>query len=120
MKRDMDLIRSILLTVEGDPGLVGERFIAYTSSDFPGYSQQEIDYHIDLLFEAGLVAGMPNANPRPLITKLTWQGHEFVSSTRDPDVWSKVKERTKGLPDIALSVTWELAKAELKKKLGLN
>jgi hypothetical protein len=34
-------------------------------------------------------------------------------------VWAKVKERTKGIPDIAISVMWELAKAELKKKLGL-
>jgi len=30
-----------------------------------------------------------------------------------------VKERTKGIPEVAISVMWELAKAELKKKLGL-
>ena len=120
MKRDMDLIRSILLTVEDDPSMIGTRYRAYSHSDFPGFSEAEIDYHVDLLFEAGLVAGMPDANPHPLINRLTWQGHEFIGSTSDPDVWAKVKETTQGIPDIAISVVWELAKAELKKKLGLS
>jgi hypothetical protein len=119
MKRDMDLIRSILLTVESDPVMTGSQFTAYNTSDFPGHSQVEINYHIDLLFEAGFVAGMPDSNPGPLITKLSWQGHEFIAATKDPDVWRRVKDRIKGVADVGLPVLIELGKDELKKKLKL-
>ncbi|MGA8491416.1 MAG: DUF2513 domain-containing protein [Terriglobales bacterium] len=89
-------------------------------SDFPGHAQQEIAYHIDLLFEADLVKGIATLDaPAAAISRLTWQGHEFIADTRDPDVWDKVKERTKGLTDVGITLAWELAKAELKKKLGL-
>jgi Hypothetical protein (DUF2513) len=117
MKRDMDLIRSILLTVEDDPGMTGQRFIAYNRSDFPGHTQEEINYHIDLPFEGRLVAGMPNANPVPLITKLTWGGHEFIAATKDPDVWQRVKDRLKGVAGVGIPLVLEVAKDEIKKKL---
>src|SRR6266496_5398258 len=119
MNRDMDLVRSILLTVEADPSMTGSRLEAYNTSHFPGHSQEEINYHIDLLFEAEYVDGLPNATPQPLIKKLTWKGHEFIAATKDPDVWEKVKDRIKGVTDVAFPVLLDLAKAEVKKKLGL-
>jgi hypothetical protein len=35
-------------------------------------------------------------------------------------VWEKVKQQVAGIPTVAISVVWELAKAELKKKLKLS
>jgi len=121
VKRDMDLIREILLKVEADPELQGSRFKVFDTSDFAGHSQEEITYHIDLLFENDFVKGIETLDaPAPAISRLTWQGHEFIADTSDPGIWASVKERTKGLPDVAIAVIWELAKAEVKKKLGLS
>src|SRR5437870_338638 len=57
VKRDMDLIRDILLKAEADPKMNGSRFVVFDTSDFEGHSQDEIAYHIDLLFEEDFVKG---------------------------------------------------------------
>ncbi len=120
VKRDMELIRDILLKVEGDPRMDGSRFVVFDTSDFEGYSQAEIAYHIDLLFENDFVKGVATLDaPAAAISRLTWRGHEFIADTRDPGIWEKVKERTKGLPDVAISAIWEIAKAEVRKRLNL-
>ena len=75
MERDMDLIRDILLKVAADPELDGSRFKLFDTSDFEGYSQEEIAYHIDLLFEADFVKGVASLDaPAPAISRLTWEG----------------------------------------------
>jgi hypothetical protein len=120
VKRDMDLIRDILRKVEADPRMDGSRYVVFDTSDFEGHSQAEIAYHIDLLFENDFVKGIATLDaPAAAISRLTWQGHEFLADISAPDVWEKVKERTKGLPEVGITLVWELAKAELKKKLGL-
>jgi hypothetical protein len=54
-----------------------------------------------------------------MVTKLTWEGHEFLDDIKDSSVWESTKARIAGLPGVALAVMAELAKAEIKKKLGL-
>ena len=119
MKRDVDLIRSILLAVETDAEMDGSVYKRYDPSDFPNYTQEEINYHVDLILEANLAIGSHTIAEPPSLSRLTWEGHEFTGSASDPDVWARGKERTKSFPDIALSVVWEIAKAEMKRKLGL-
>lgn len=119
VKRDMDLVRDILLKVEEDPTLNGYTFKTCSTADFEGHSEAEITYHIDLLFEVGFIDGARSLNPVPAISRLTWQGHEFIAATKDPRIWASVKERLKGLPDVALPVIFEIAKAEIKKYLKL-
>lgn len=55
----------------------------------------------------------------PVVNKLTWQGHELLDDIRDPDIWNKTKERAKVLSGVGVAFVWEIAKAEIKKKLGL-
>lgn len=50
MKRDMHLARAILLWAEAQP-----RARLNSNPDLPGYSQDEIAYHVHLLQQAGLV-----------------------------------------------------------------
>jgi hypothetical protein len=121
MERNMDLIRDILLKVAADPQLDGSHYRIFDTTDFEGPSQQEIAYHIDLLFEEGFVKGIANlSGPAPAISRLTWEGHEFVDNIRDSGIWTNVKERVKGLPSVAIAIVAELAKAEMKKHLGLG
>ena len=54
-----------------------------------------------------------------MISKLTWEGHEFVDDIKDSGIWANTKARVEGLSGVALSVVAEIAKAEIKKRLGL-
>jgi len=119
VQRDMDLIRSVLLFVEQDPQLDGIHPAALESTDFPGHSQAQVDYHVKILIKGGFLEGSTMMNAPPVVLSLTWNGHEFIGSISDQGIWEKVKGRIAGLPDVALSVVWELGKSELKKKLGL-
>jgi hypothetical protein len=118
VKRDMDLIREILLRVEADPTLNGSIYKAFDASEFSGRSQEEIVYHIDLLIEDNLVIGIRD-HEESAISRLTSRGHDFVADIKDPSIWANVKERVKGLPGLTIMLVWEIAKAELRKKLGL-
>ena len=92
MKRDMDLIREILLAIEAYP-----KSDAYDLNlSFPGHSKDEISYQCRLLFDAGmidpksiLVAGEPD---EWMIKGLTWAGHEFLEASRDDSRWNKAKK----------------------------
>jgi hypothetical protein len=83
MKRDMDLIRDLLLHVESDPRFDGQRWVSPdTPRDFDpsgNHSMEEVTYHLDLLIEAGFLKGKPGAGfHAPLINRLTREGHEFL------------------------------------------
>jgi hypothetical protein len=55
----------------------------------------------------------------PAVSRLTWEGHEFLDNIKDVGVWEKTKERLQGIPGVALTVVAALAEAEIKKRLGL-
>ena len=122
MKRDMDLIRTILLKVEADETLSGS-FQAVNAATFgiTDHTDTEVIYHVVMLVEAGfLVGNIKLANVGQIvISKLTWNGHEFLDDIRDPEIWRKTKERAKSVASVGLGFLWEIAKAEVKTKLGL-
>jgi Hypothetical protein (DUF2513) len=120
VERNMDLIREMLLRVAADPKLDGgSRYVFDSTDNLGNYSQEELNYHVDLLLGAGFIEGNPDSTPNPTISKLTWKGHEFVDTIRDSGIWNSVKERLKGLSSVALSVVADLAIAEAKKKLKM-
>lgn len=119
MKRDMDLIRRLLLDLEKTPP--GEEPV-FNTGEFP---QELVGYHKHLLVEAGLAEGAPiesfgNSPPSAFLTHLTWEGHDFVDAARDESVWSKTTASVRGKVG---SVTFDLLKqlliATAKGQLGL-
>jgi hypothetical protein len=115
MKRDMNLIRLLLLETEGeDP-----------KPDLSPYSGEQRVYHSALLIEAGLIDGqiIPNAIGLPARTvslRLTWNGHEFLDAARNDTVWHKASERVKksGV-DVTLSLLKEILNHILRQSLNL-
>jgi hypothetical protein len=88
MKRDMDLIRQILLRVEE-----GERTVATED-----YTEDQILYHCELAIEAGLlegrvIRGAQGGVAAARIRKLTWAGHEFLDAARDQKIWNQAKRK---------------------------
>ena len=122
MKRDMEVVRTLLMQVADNSQFNGRGIYSATADEFPveGFSCEEIDYHFSLLFGAGLLDGKHNLSPGFVIKGVTWNGHEFLDATRDPDVWEKTKARAKGVSNTGMGILLEIAKAEIKTKLGLG
>lgn len=91
MKRDPDLIREILFRVEASEDSLREAALI-----FPGRSERQVCYHVQLLIEAGLVLGRVNYADNRIhsmfISRLTWDGHEFIEAARNDNAWRKAKE----------------------------
>jgi hypothetical protein len=121
MKRDMDLIRDLLLHIESNPLFDGQSWVTPavpSEMGISGHSIEEIYYHLVLLIEAGYLKGKTGM-VEPVICRMTWDGHEFLGSITDPGIWAKTKERLSGLSGVTLAVVAELAKAEVRKHLHL-
>ena len=117
MKRDMDLIRAILLNVEQQGPPEG-----WCDVQLPGHSEEEISYHVMLLRDAGLVEAVKLSTQdgvcwRP--KRLTYEGHEFLDAARNDTFWNKGKataiEKTGSLSMEALKIALG---AILKQSLG--
>lgn len=124
MKRDMNLIRDMLLKLEEMPMKVGATYFieAHDMQDsLPEYDLETIDYHMNLVEDAGFIntGGASSQMTGFPYRGLTWQGHEFLDDVRDPEVWRKTRERVNGLASVGIQFVWEIAKAEVKKHLGL-
>jgi hypothetical protein len=103
MKRDMDLVRTILLEVEEHESPTG-----VVDLKAPGYSPEQIAYHVKLLMQAGLIEGHNASgmqNFRWIATSLTWRGHEFPEAARNDSVWQRVKAELK---DRSMSLPFDL------------
>lgn len=118
MKRDMELVRELLLAIEAsthDPA-------TWMTNVLPAQDPKWVSYHTLLLHEAGLIDAKDLTKLAGLDWKpkrLTYRGHEFLDDIRDQGIWQKTKERAKGVTSVGVSFLWEIAKAEIKAKLGL-
>jgi hypothetical protein len=90
MKRDMDLIRAILLEIEKLPDDLESHNIEMENA-----TPEEVTYHVRLLAQAGLIEAedfSTFAGTRWQPRGLTWNGHEFLDAARSDTVWRKAKE----------------------------
>ena len=99
MKRDMDLVRKILLQLEKECDATGIRLApSPVHTTVKGYSEREIFYHLRLLSDANLIK-LENESGYgcdvAFAKRLTWKGHEFLELSRDESIWMKAKEVTK-------------------------
>ena len=121
MTRDMELVRQLLMQVADDPKYNGRAKWHVHAEDFSkdGFTYDQIDYHFGLLIDAGFLVGEPMGSPGYIISKVSWEGHEFLDDTRDPDIWEKTKDRAQKVAGVGLGLVWEIAKAEIKARLGM-
>ncbi|EPR6691996.1 DUF2513 domain-containing protein, partial [Vibrio cholerae] len=119
MKRDMALIRKLLIDIEGHPNRINR--ISYDE-----HTQEEVNYHISLMIDAGLLDGTYQrsvsvssmAPSQIFINTITWSGHELLDNLRKEDVWNIIKTEFKNDSiDTIVSVAKDLAIGFAKKKL---
>lgn len=98
MKRDLDLIRYILIGIEGSVST------KLTIDDFVNddYDANAISFHISLLLDCGYIEAtkfnvIGQNYQQYLIKRITSSGYDYLDSIRDSNVWSKTKESLKAI-----------------------
>ena len=93
MRRDMDLIRRMLIDCADSPGPVDAS--VWVTDSRP---MAVVGYHVQLLSESGLaVCSVFSADGDPYyrcsVDRLTWSGQDFLAAVADDGIWSQVKRR---------------------------
>jgi hypothetical protein len=115
MKLDKDLVREILLQVEASPDPM-----AMVEITAPDHSQEEIAYHVQILDEGGLLEAldlttMADYDWRP--RRLTYNGHEYLDTIRDPEAWRFTKETAKNAGVAGIKALFDIGKSYARQKL---
>ena len=121
MKRNMDLVRSLLLRLEECPhGYAPSRI------EVVGHTSEEVGYHFLLMLEAKLIDGAEfsesgHPSPSAMPNRLTWLGHDFLDACRDNGRWRKAQgifERVGGVTmDVAIKVLTSLLNKQVDELL---
>lgn len=122
MKRDLELIRNMLLFIEGQ-GLD----VRLEVNDFLGLnpSRDIIAYHLYLLANAGYIecTQLPvlgTRYPKTIVKWLTPAGCDYLDSVRDASVWNKTKEKLVAVGGQAsLDIVKDLAVHVARSFLGI-
>ncbi len=118
MKRDLELIRSILMWAEQNCD--GKRDITAPRLTITGYTVNEIEYQLRLLRDENFIT-YEGRKLKPVtrwvhFTRLTSQGNAFLQTLQDDSIWNKI---TKKLKDEALTTACETA-ISFAKNIILN
>ena len=119
MKRDMELIRQVLLAAEKN-----EDPYELIDPKFEGRNEIAISYHIALADDAGLLHGHDRSAIgvfRWSAGLLTWEGHEFVEAARDDTVWKEALAITgKSGDGVVFEILKKALMQVLEKRAGLE
>ena len=125
MQRNMNLIRQLLLGIEGE---------ASTQHEFNMEHVDDLEkwYNIDLLVQANLIRGVEvrwaadGTGPYPYakgLVALTWEGHDFLDAVRNDSVWQQASEKAKAggldIQNLTFEVIKSLCVSTAKHVLGL-
>lgn len=125
MKRDLDLIRYILVTAES-----ADRPITDSELVNAKHSLEKVAFHVELLADKGLVVssvdydGFGQAPLALELSRITWEGYDYLDAIRSDNVWAKAKDAiSRSVGDTSLSVVKEtcqlVAKSLIRQQLGM-
>ena len=110
MKRNLDLIRAILLYIEE-----AEQYPVYSDTiEIPEATEEMISFHVQLLADAGYINYLDATACGGeglvcyYINRLTMAGCDYLDGIRDDGIWKNVKAQ---LSSAACSVTLEVVKS---------
>lgn len=115
MVRDWEIIREILLRLEG-----GKKPNEHISAkEFKKFEEQSVAYNIRLLAEAGFIeAKISNLSDGSgkiglaIAVRLTNSGHDLLDTIRNDTIWNKITEK---FSDKGLNMTFDLVISVGKK-----
>lgn len=125
MKRDLDLVRSILIYVENAADEVDADDMATER-----WPIEMVAYHVRLMAHHGLVdvsrdvRDMNGGTIELTVAGITWDGQDYLDSIREPKVWGRVKKTLAGTVgsttlDVVRQTASMVALAMVRESLGI-
>ncbi|KAF0231288.1 MAG: hypothetical protein FD175_1157 [Beijerinckiaceae bacterium] len=118
MKRDMDLIRLLLIEIE-EKAL--EPYAGLQGLEVEGFPSSQINYNLDILIKSGMIEGEVQiyfgGESTHFIQGITWLGHDFLDDIRDPDLWAKTKNGANQIKSWSIETIKEIVKGLIKKQV---
>ena len=126
MKLNPDCMCDVLIVME-NAGYLEELSPTAVYESLPAYSEDEINYSIIKLKEAGFIdAIIKEYNSGVAILRLddiTYSGHQFLANVRSDNIWNDVKQVSKKVGSNSISAISQIAtgviSAIIKSQLGL-
>ena len=126
MKRDLDLIREIMLVLE-DKMEYGKNFKSTQLIEViqdKTLSAEKLAYHVGLLVENDFIKAKEyrhqSGEPTDyLINTITSQGQDFIDTIRQDTTWNKIKEKVSNIGGYSLSLFIDIGKEYLKKQISI-
>lgn len=124
MKRDMDMIRDLLLQIEG--GKTSFQILPKSHAAHLGMSDEDamddaaaykMERHIELLQEAELATFTRSSGGVWFDAKITWSGYEFLETVKDPEIWDQAKSGVARAGGAGLELLGQLAKGLVKTQI---
>ena len=123
MKRDLDLIRDMMLRIEACHPKDGK----ITSETFKDLcdDEEKVAFHLFLLYDVGFIVAEPVSHSKMrcsdyIVEYLTFIGCDYLDSIRDQSVWNSIKEKLRRIGGNAtLDILTDLASSLLREQLGM-
>ncbi|WP_146111628.1 DUF2513 domain-containing protein [Defluviimonas denitrificans] len=110
MKRDLDLVRSMLIKAEDSD----ERYFDIGVWEWTDHDMRdrELDtklgqaelFHLDLMEQGGLIKKSVCENSDIVMWEITWYGYDFLDASRSEKLWNRLKREAKA-QGISLTVS---------------
>ena len=120
MKRDMDMIRDMMMELGNASGPISSEQLLSECED-----RGLVHYHAWLIHDAGLVQGTVaeciDGSGVVFIRRLTWQGQDFLAAASNESTWSEARRRIKAVAgDVSLQVLVRVLGEVALQSLGLR
>jgi hypothetical protein len=125
MKRDMEIVKKILLRVQERVGARPEQL-----EGIEGYDENLVQRHVQMLCNAGILECTNYTATGPSlycqIIDMSWEGHDFLDALQNENVWSRMKSSfsTFEIASMPLEVMKDVSVGLLKEwardKVGLG
>jgi hypothetical protein len=118
MKRDMELIRNILLAIESWPPEGGDQTFAEL-----GRPEAVVTYNVYQAIEAGLIRGevfeSSGSGMTCMAIGLTPYGHDFLDNARSQYIWDEVMEdiKKRGIASTSIDIVRDLLDRTIRKRI---
>lgn len=122
MKRDMDLLRNMLITIESCNDVPPNTLRIESFLDLCD-QPSVISMHLELLKDAGLIE--VNRIPRNdsvkgfEVIRITFEGYEYLDAIRNARIWRNVKDRIAAVGGATLDIIKAVAIEEIKNELHI-
>ena len=117
MKRDMDIIRNILLIMSNAPGKLKSEDIVLGN---PDADAKAVHYNINQAHQGGLITGdvvHSMSGDAWYNLELAWKGNEFLDVVQDDDVWAETKKGMQKVKGFTFDLAKDMAKGLIKKQI---